>query len=173
MSFVIYSFSLMASVISIFSVILQILRRRKNNIVFHTQGFWFANIFGIYCSVMLSVFHYRNGENYIVFAFAMALVMILNLSFFNQVVVFDDGGFSVGNFLGFRRHYIYADITGFMYKTVRYRHSTETKTIFYTGDKKFSIETSAYNYHLFFDKVSTEYRKLNSGKKLPQFKNKT
>ena len=173
MGFAIYSFSLIAMTACVLSIILRILRGRRNNIVFYTESFWLINIMGILFSVLLSVFYYRNdNESTIFFTVMTALFSLSNIAFYNGIVVFEEDSFFVRSLLGYKKYYSYSDVTGFMLKSRRYRHKTETKAIFYAGNKKFSVYTSSYNYPIFFEKLNSEHKKYNRGRNLPLLKTK-
>lgn len=126
-------------------------RRQRTDIVYDNSAFFLMLISGVGLGVMvLYLLLQGEAEIALVPAVAAALCLLGLLSWHNEVVVFGEQGFTRRDLLFRSRRWSYRDITDISERILRQsRKRQEVQTLFYLGDKRFSLSRKSANYSEF------------------------
>lgn len=146
-----------------------VIRLNKKTTVYHIKNIVPMELVTVFASMLLSISTLKSEElnTLLVFSLMVFLGLIYNITYINEILVFDDDVIVKRNFLGFKRTFKYSDILSYKIKKHRNKYDSYHVTIFYTKDKKFAATTASRNYSELFKKINDEHKKLNNGKNLP------
>ena len=91
-------------------------------------------------------------------AIAVSIVIV----YLNCRIVYDDEGFTVGNFFGIKKRYSYADVTG-----IEARQNEER---IYIGDKVIAVDDCFHDVTQFIACVCQQYKKRHGGREVPNIR---
>lgn len=141
--------------IGIYCAYLYCKRRARQDLVYDNSGFFLMLVSGVFLGVLV-LYLLIVGEGEIALAPALvALICLLGLlSWHNEMITFDETGFTRRDFLMRTQRYSYRDITDCSERVLRQtRKRQEVQTLFYLDKKRFSLSRKCANYGEFARRV--------------------
>ena len=96
------------------------------------------------------------------FSVFSAIAVSIVIVYLNCRIVYDDEGFTVGNFFGIKKRYSYADVTG-----IEARQNEER---IYIGEKVIAVDGCFHDVIEFVECVCQQYKKRHGGREIPNIR---
>ena len=140
---------------AVYCFVLYFKRRRRSDMVVDNSSFFLMTVSALLLGATI-VYLVMMGEWQLslVPAAACALCLLGLVSWHNEIIVFDETGFTRRDLLLRSQRYSYQDLTDCSERILRHtRKQQEVQTLFYIGSKRFSLSRKAANYGEFARRV--------------------
>jgi len=141
-------FAAVSAAAAIFCVFLYFKRWKRRDIVYDNNAF-FVIVISIPClSAIIFYLVWRGDWQLSLIPSVLCFLFLMGLaSWHNEIVIFDENGFTLRNFFYRSTRYSYFDLTGCTEHTLKHMNKRrEMHTVFHIGKKRFTLSRKAVNY---------------------------
>ena len=153
---VLYSvLAVVSTAAAVYCLVLYFKRRRRKDLVCDNSSFLLMNFTALILdATILYLLSVGEWQLCMVPAVACVLCLLGLVSWHNEIIVFDEEGFTRRDLLFRTRRHSYTDFTDCSERILKQtRKRKEVQTLFYIGEKRFSLARKAANYGEFAKRI--------------------